>query len=304
MTDDAHVSEERAQLIWRRAAELQAEAARKLEARSRVLAPGKGDASDFSMTDVKSAAIEAGISPEFVELALAESNTVEEGKSHEAAERRARRFLGTDRASLEVSRVVNAPAASVLDALQRVLPSARYLLLHVDTLGDDPLKDGVYVFEPPSMWTQSGTAAEFASQMGSISAKRIYVSIRAIDEGRTEVAMRAPIARGLRINYRVGASLTGVLGVAGGLGGGAIVGGIAALAAGPLAIPAVAAGALLGTGGSGSFMWWVMRASFRHSVKKGEQALSTLLQVVDASARSRGAFALPEPPQASAGGLG
>ncbi len=305
MKDEANVSGDRARLIWRRAAELQAEAARKLEERSRALAPGDDDGSDFRLTVVKSAAIEAGISSEFVELALAEARADPESPSHEKAERRARRFLGTNQTNIEVSRVINAAPSSVLDALQRVLPSSRFALLHVDTLGDDPLDDGVYVFEPPSMWTQAGTAAEFANKMGSISAKRIYVSMRAIGEGRTEVAIRAPAARGLRLNYRVGAGMVGGVGMGGGFGGGAIAASVlgGALAA-PVLVPAVAAAVVLGAGGLGGLTFWGIRAGYRHSLKKAEKALETMLQVVDASARSRGAFSMPalEPP--AAGPLG
>ena len=305
MTDDPNVSEDRARHIWRRAAELQAEAARKLEERSRALAPGEEDGSDFRLTEVKSAAIEAGISPEFVDLALAESNAGDESHSLEGAERRARRFLGNDQTSIEVTRVVQAAPAQVLDALQRVLPSARFALLHVDTLGDNPLQDGVYVFEPPSMWTQAGTAAEFASKLGGVAAKRIYVSVRAIDEGRTEVAVRAPIARGLRINYRVGVGLVGGLGVGGALGGvGIVTGMLGAAVAAPIAVPLAAVGALVGAGSLGGLTTWGMRAGYRHALKKAEGALATLIQVVDASARSRGAFGLPEVQPPTAGPLG
>ena len=154
------LSEEEAQLLGRRAAELQAEAARKLEERSRLLVQAEHDPGDgFQLTEVKTAALEAGISPEFVELALAEVEAAASQKvPSEAVERRARKFMGIRSSGIEVSRVIDAAPSAVFESLQRVLPSARYALLHVNTLGDDPLKDGVFVFEPPSMWTQAGTA--------------------------------------------------------------------------------------------------------------------------------------------------
>ncbi len=306
MTDDTHVSEERARLIWRRAAELQAEAARKLEERSRALAPGDSSASDFQLVEVKAAAIEAGISAEFVELALAESSSDQGSQSLEGAERRARRFLGTEHTSIEVSRVVQASASSVLDSLQRVLPSSRFALLHVDTLGDDPLNEGVYVFEPPSMWTQSGIAATFAQAMGSVGAKRIYVSMRAMDSDRTEVAIRTPISRGLRISYRVGVGAVGTLGLGGGIGGAAAAAAITAgvVTAPLLAVPVAVAGVLAGASGLGGLTWWGFRATYRHSLKSAEEALTTMLQVIDASARSRGGFAPPAIDPSTTGLLG
>ena len=77
----------------------------------------------------------------------------------------------------------------LFESLQRVLPSARFALLHVNTLGEDPLKDGVFVFEPPSMWTQAGAAADFASKMGSAGVKQLFISLREIGPERSEVSI-------------------------------------------------------------------------------------------------------------------
>ena len=214
-----HLSDEQATLLWRRAAELQAEAARRLEERSRQLAPSERDGgAGFQLTEVKAAALEAGISPEFVELALAEVEARGSQRTpSESIERRARKFLGVPRTSIEVSRVIDAPPAEVFESLQRVLPSSRFALLHVNTLGDDPLKDGVFVFEPPSMWTQAGTAADFASKMGGVGVKRLYVSLREITAERSELSIRVPIAKGLRTNYLLGLGSVGIVGGGAGL---------------------------------------------------------------------------------------
>ncbi len=297
-----YVSSDDARLLWKRAAELQAEAARRLEERSRLLAPAETTGSGFRLTEVKSAALEAGISPEFVELAYAEVGS-EAGKKppSEAVERRARQFLGIRRASLEVSRVIDASPAEVFESLQRVLPSARYALLHVNTLGDDPLKDGVFVFEPPSMWTQAGAAAEFAGQMGGVGAKQLFVSLREIGPEKSELSVRAPMARGFRTHYFLGLGLTGSMAVGAGIGGAAIATaamGALGIAAAPLLAGAVIGGVAVGTGGVGGLSLWGFRALFRHSVEKAETALTTLLQVVDVGARSRGAFPLPGPVEA------
>lgn len=303
MTDESSLSEERARQIWRRAAELQAEAAARLEKRSRLLAPGEADTSEqFALTDVRSAALEAGISPEFVDLALAESTSPGVAVTNDAAMQRARRFLGDRRRSVEVSRVINAPPARVHEAMQRVLPSARYALLLVDTLGDNPLEDGVFVFEPPSMWTQNGAASTFASRMGGISAKRLYLSLRDVGSGRTEVSIRVPLDRALLINYRVGASLGSALGIGGGL----MAFGIVTTATAGLALPVAASLAALGglgglaVGGGGS--WGLARWGVSHGVKKAKEELATLLQVLDAS--TRGSFPMPGTPEPASGPLG
>jgi len=305
MTDESRVSEDRAQLIWRRAAELQAEAARKLEERSRLLAPGAaGEGGEFAVRDVRAAALEAGISAEFVELAMAESAGVQGSGTSEVVERRARRFLGIRTSSVEVSKVVKSPAVAVHEAMQRVLPSARYALLLVDTLGEDPVKDGVFVFEPPSMWSQTGVASSFAQRMGSIRAKRLYVSLREVSPDRTEVSIRAPFDRGNVLNYRVGLGTTGALGIASGVGGAAAVGTVSAMAAmaAPVAIALGAAAAVAGAAAGGGGSWWLWRVSMGYYVRKAEEALETLLQVVDASAR--GGFPMPGPTDPSGSGLG
>ncbi len=66
--DDTRISEEEARALWRRAAELQAEAARRLEERSRQLAPSDpAEVDGYRLGDVRAAAADAGISPEFVD---------------------------------------------------------------------------------------------------------------------------------------------------------------------------------------------------------------------------------------------
>ena len=69
------LSPERAAAVWKRAAQLQAEAAQRLDERSRALAvrgePDDADPHDFTLDEVRAAALEAGIAPEFVALAVA-----------------------------------------------------------------------------------------------------------------------------------------------------------------------------------------------------------------------------------------
>ena len=78
--DETRISEEETRALWQRAAELQAEAARRLEERSRQLTPrgdpsGTAEVEGYPLANVRAAAEEAGISPEFVDHALAEART-------------------------------------------------------------------------------------------------------------------------------------------------------------------------------------------------------------------------------------
>ncbi len=77
------LSEERAAAVWQRAAELQAEASKRSEAAApplQLLAAAEGSIdpeAGFRVADVRAAAAQAGISAEFVSLALAESEGVD-----------------------------------------------------------------------------------------------------------------------------------------------------------------------------------------------------------------------------------
>ena len=286
------IDEERARAVWRRAAELQAEAAQRMEERAR-LSAGAGDAGDpsepgFRRSDVEAAAVEAGISPEFVQLALAET---EAGTSALAGwtDRAANRLL-TSRRNLELTRTVAAPPAEIFRAMQRIFPAHPYLLTLRDTLGD-PLRGGVLVFDLPR-FNWSGNNTPFASDAYTLGVTTLRVLLRpAADGAECEVALSADLRRGVRANWWVGTSLAGFFG-----GGGALAGaglGAAALgAAGALlALPALAGAAVVG-GASGAGYG----ALYRWYLRKLELQLRDLLRTVDANARTRGAFAAPQSP--------
>src|SRR5690606_6648841 len=126
--DEPRYSEEEAAAIWRRAARLQMEAAQRLEERSRSLVvrpvgeelPRIGGS--MRQSDVEAAAQEAGISPEYVQLAQAELRAQSgSGETLEGWEdRAATRFLRTGERSIEVSRLVAAPVEAVLAAMRRI----------------------------------------------------------------------------------------------------------------------------------------------------------------------------------------
>lgn len=297
---DDRIDEERAAAVWRRAAQLQAEAAQRLEERSRRLAvEGETDPSapGFRRGDVEAAAVEAGISPEFVQLALAEMEGGERTVGLSGwQERAATRFLGSSRRSIELSRTVSAPPAAVLEAMQRVLPAHPYFLTLRDTVGDDPLDGGVLIFDV-SKYDWNGGNSSFTTDAYYADLKQVRIVLRPVAAGpkpACEVVLSADLRRGVRYNWQVGSLLTGFLGSgAAGVGAGLGVG-VLGLGGALIALPAVAGGAVVGGATALGY-----GAAYRWGVRKGVAALEGLLQTLDANARTRGAFALPNPPRPS-----
>ncbi len=112
------VSEEEARAIWQRAAELQAEAATRLQARYRggegtTARTGLTPSGGYRFRDVESAAKEAGIGAEFVALAVAErqdQRSVVAAQASADDERVWSRMLGTEARTINtVARVAGTP---------------------------------------------------------------------------------------------------------------------------------------------------------------------------------------------------
>jgi predicted Ser/Thr protein kinase len=231
------VSEEAARAIWQRAAQLQAEAAQRLDARTRETrvsvagaSPGSSAAptptSGYRLRDVEAAAVEAGISQRYVALALAEQQGPD-GVLPSAAgrmtrtDRAAMRVLGTKRHGLSVSRVIAAPAREVLAAVGRVLRGTPYGLTLRETVGGHPLDGGVLVFDFSDS-TNAMTSNVFMWSRWGLFAKEVRCTLRDVGNGQTELSLYLDVRSGVRIN----AAVYGVLSVGAGVGGGAITAGV------------------------------------------------------------------------------
>ncbi len=297
-----------AQLVWRLAARMQAEAARRLEDRSAQLARradtstdgGSGDApallpARFDRREVESIAQAAGIDPSYVALAWreVEAERLRPAVS-DAAHDRASRFLGSDAERISVTSTIAAAPAAVLEAMKRVLPADPYRLELADVLGDaDRLTDASLVFDVPSMMTQmtqTGGYTPFAYAMASADLKHVVLSLHDLGGGRTEVTATVDAKVGKLRNFTVGAWTTGILAAVGGalglaFGIGAYDGGAAALL-----------GATLGTTVPGALTYVGYRAAYASGLKKGERALADLLKAVGIDARTGGVFARPSAP--------
>src|SRR5690606_22423689 len=165
---DGHAAPERvldettAKAVWLRAAQLQADASRRVHertARAEEFATGIHQAqptSGYRQGDVEAAAVQAGIGEEFVQLALAElpDDAAVLAARHEVHASRFTAFmLGTVERSLSVSRVIPATPARTLELIGQVFPASPWDLTFRDTVGGHPLDGGVITFsmrEPTS----------------------------------------------------------------------------------------------------------------------------------------------------------
>lgn len=312
--DDTRISEEEARALWRRAAELQADAARRLEERSRQLAPREhpsdtAEADGYRLADVRAAAEGAGISPEFVDHALVESRNralVEGTQSEPSA--MAARFLGQPPCTLEVSRVFHAPAEEVYAAMQRVLPEHPYRLSLVDHHGADPVDGGMLVFKVPAFsYTATVADQSFAYEMSWADLRQLVFSLRRLDTSppATELTVQGNLTPSHRKNMWVGGIMSGVGAALGGVGG-AIAGGAAAVAfgIGGVAVGVAAMGFLAGGGSFGGLAMLGYRRLYRYALRRGEKAIRDLLGAIAVDIETGGGFSSPKPlPSAFAGFL-
>lgn len=311
--DDTRISEEKARALWRRAAELQAEAARRLEERSRQLVPREhsSDAPEtdgYRLADVRAAAEDAGISPEFLDHALVESRNraLVEGAQAQPSEMAAR-FLGRPPRTLEVSRVIHAPAEEVYAAMQRILPDRPFRLTLVDHHGADPIEGGMLVFKVPA-YSYTATAADqsFAYEMTWADLKQLVFSLRRLDTSppATELTVRAGLTSSHRKGLWVGGVMSGIGAAVGGVGG-AFAGGAAAVAfgIGGVAVGAAAVGFLAGGGSFGGLAMLGYRRLYRYALRRGESALRDLIGAIAVDTETGGTFSSPKPLPSAFGGF-
>jgi len=158
------ISERDAVAVWQRAAQLQAEAAHRME-RSITLTPSPAGASDapvptdaFRLSDVEAAAVEAGISRQFVAIAIAERSAGANAGGmavvplDDRNERRITTILGTTDRSLSVARVIGASPKETLALIGRVFTGQPYLLTVRESVNGHPLDGGILRFDIPNLY--------------------------------------------------------------------------------------------------------------------------------------------------------
>jgi len=270
--DSEVLSEQEAARLWERAAQLQAEAAGRIEPPA---VPDESMASSgYALAHVRSAALEAGIGTEFVDAALADLRVERARPPAVKSTSLARRFLNHPPDTLTTRRVIEATPQEVLSAMQAVFPDKPFSLTLTDQQGD-PLDGGVLVFDMQganSLLLQGG----FAFETREAGLRQVLVSLRSIEGSKPscEMTMHSPVTShnlGLGVGLVVSALGAGVGGFAlGALG--------LAIGIGPIgAVAGVLVGAGLGLKG--------YRVLYRYALRRGGKALEGLIGAVAVRAK-------------------
>lgn len=289
---DETVSEPEAQRVWQVAARLQAEAARRLDARSEQIARDhpaapRGAVARFSRAEVDEIAEAAGIDPAFVALAWREvdAEAVRHRPISDVRHRRASAFLGTDAERLSMTRTFQASPEAVLESMQRVFPADPFRLSLIEILGEaNALTDAALLFDVPQIsvqTTETGGDTAFSYAMSLADLTRAVVTLHPLGENQTEATVTVDLRHGKVRNMVFGGWFTGIAAaVAGAIGYALGDGGVTA-----------ALGAGLGSTGVGGLTYLGYRSAYAGGLRKGEKALDSLLGAVGVDLRSGGAFA-------------
>lgn len=271
------ISDEQARALWQRAAQLQAAAERNPQ---RAL---PGESAGLSLEQVAAAAEGAGISSDYVRVALAE-RMLPDAEAIDPNHWKARwvRALLREPDAIEQSRIIDAPASTVLSALRTVAARPSFDLMPESTVGDDPLSGAVLIYRLANHKTS------FQEELNWADVRVLLFTLRA-DGEQTILRVRVPLfRRGINLLLTSGsASTLGALG----LKLGAVLSGslpaaltaTATLAMLPVAIAGVA-GAALGVG--------VYRGFYRSCYAGGSSSINQLLQAVAMEAEMAGHEAL------------
>ena len=296
MSPPDRLSEEAARWVWRRAAQLQAEAERRWEESHRLPSPTAADdlgSDGLPPEEVRAAAEEAGISPEFVQIALAEaaSATRPTAQMGQRDLLGARVFLGTTQRSIEVATRVQGGVEVVSAAVLQSF-SGHPCLLHAEEVVDLPQAAGrVIVFKVPKFDWGATANPPFVEKAAAIGLKQLHVAVRPLqgEEASCEVVVAADLEPGLRKHWRWSAASS--LGAAA-AGGAAGVGLAATMVAGAILIVPGIVGGLLLSGASLGF-WGVGHRLYRQAV---EESLKESLQRLPAAIRADAATRRPQLP--------
>ena len=291
------ISEAQAAAIWQRAARLQADALQRLEQRNDLMPTGMSlstsasvPSGGYKLVDVAAAAEEAGISRQYVAMALAEiprGGLGVESTSADVSERVATRYLGTTQRSLAVSVTVNASPARTLRALGEALRQAPYSLVVRETIGAHPLDGGVIVFDLPAGLVSGSTGETLNYWTGlrhQLEARQVQVTLRPLpgDPTSTEVTMTADLRPGVRRNVITSKWIAGIVG---GLSGGLSVVGTGLGIAG---VTGVAVAAAMGGVSLLGYRWL-----YRSTLDKARGEMLRALESIAATMRAEDVFGAP-----------
>jgi eukaryotic-like serine/threonine-protein kinase len=309
------LSEQEAKLVWQRAAQLQAEAAHRMERSPSLTAPANhgGDAATpavegYRKQDVEAAAVEAGISRQFVAIALAERTTGTEGSSlamapfDDATERRITTMLGTTDRSISVSRVIRASPRHTLQLIGRVFTQPPFHLTVRETVNGHPLDGGILRFDIPNMYkfvsspsASGGVVPGLIYQCsGVLNLTVLNVTLRprgTAAQPECEVIVSGDLREGQRKNLT--GSYWSIVGSTVGVGGATTAIGIKLLGGLAVAAPLIAGVAAITAYGAMAGY----RAVFRRSLRKAREEMDKMLLALQQQLDTAALFGeLPPPP--------
>ena len=279
MSTERTISEEAARAIWRRAAHLQAQAERRAEERARLAPAEDGKTNEphdggFFLGDVEVAAAEAGISPEYVRIAVAEIG--EKGKLPPLPsweDTAANLMMGEAEHSIEQTCIIPASLDTATGAVIRAFSGHPCLLRPRDVV-ELPSNGGrVVVFEVPKYDWSATANPPFVEKAYMCGLTVLHVILRPLanDEGSTEVVVSGDLHAGRRSTWRWAAVTSGATGAIGGAVGVGL-GPALTLSGGFLALPVLAG--FVAVAGLTSRLWgW----SFRYYANQAEELIKDTL---------------------------
>lgn len=312
------ISEQDAIAVWQRAAQLQAEAAHRMERSITLTSNGGGSTvvptDAFRLSDVEAAAVEAGISRQFVALALAERTEAGSGGAamvaplDDALDRRITTMLGTPERGISVSRVIRASPKVTLQLIGRVFTAQPYLLKVRETVNGHPLDGGILRFDIPDLYKVMSSAGMSGGMLGSthgliyqcdgvLDLNLLNVSLKArgsAAQPECEVIVSGDLRDGQRKNVRVAYWTIG--GTATGVGAGTLAAATKVLGGLALASPVGAGVAVMTALGTAAVYRWTFRRALRKAHEEIDKMLLALQQNLDSEALFGELPPLPPPP--------
>jgi eukaryotic-like serine/threonine-protein kinase len=310
------LSERDAMVVWQRAAQLQAEAAHRMERSVTLSSAASGSvgspmpAEAYRLRDVEAAAVEAGISRQYVAIALAERTAGPDGALSVSAplddrmQRRVNTLLGTPAQSISASRVIRASPKDTLKLIGRVFTTTPFHLRVRETVNGHPLDGGILRFDVPDLYKAmtDGTLGSSGMSSGSsliyqsavMDLELINVTLKArgsAERPECEVVVTADLRDGQKKNVK--GSFWSILGSAGGVTGAALPIGIKVL--GTLALAVGPAAAIAGLTGYGVMALY--RAYYLRALRKTREELEKMLLALQQSLDTQALFGELPPPQ-------
>ena len=282
-SNQGRIPEEAARAIWLRAAQLQAESERRAEERSRPLpVPVRDDAEGdgLELEDVRAAAVEAGIAPEFVQIALAEA-TASGPPARDVGGADllgAKLFLAASRRTIEETVTVPGSIGAVSAACLQLFAGHPCLLQAAEVAELSTTSGRVIVFNVPKFDWSVTANPPFVEKAAMIGLRQLHAAIRPL-AGQTptcEVVVVGDLHPGMRTRWRWSAATSG-----GGMAVGAAWGvGVAASALSGAALAVLGAGVI---GGVAIAAW---AATYRYYERQVAQAIRQTLQLLPAATRA------------------